>query len=147
MAIEFASLADEPWIRQLLTICGLPQEDLTKEHLPHFLVYKEKGQLWGVIGLEIYGRVALLRSLAVAPAYRHRKLATQLTTRAEDYAASLGVKEIYLLTNSAANFFSKKGYQIIDRVNAPLEIQNTREFRDLCPVSSIFMHKHLGGSP
>jgi len=70
MTPEAASPMDEPWIRQLLTLCGLPQEDLTPQHLRHFFVMKEKGELIGVVGLDVLGQVGLLRSLAVDPGYR-----------------------------------------------------------------------------
>ena len=66
MIFEPASPMDEPWIRRLLTLCGLPHEDLTPQHLSHFGVIKEKGEIVGTVGLEIHGRSALLRSLAVA---------------------------------------------------------------------------------
>ena len=46
-----ASSVDEPWIRQLLTLCGLPHEDITPEHLPHFWVIKEKGEILGTVGI------------------------------------------------------------------------------------------------
>ena len=50
MAIEAPLPKDEPWIRQLLILCELPQEDITPEHLRHFLVLKEKRQVIGVGG-------------------------------------------------------------------------------------------------
>jgi N-acetylglutamate synthase-like GNAT family acetyltransferase len=56
MAIEVPLPRDELWIRQLLILCDLPQEDLTPEHLRHFLVLKEKGQVIGLVGVEIISR-------------------------------------------------------------------------------------------
>ncbi|MDH4267842.1 MAG: hypothetical protein OEW45_19620 [Deltaproteobacteria bacterium] len=53
MTLEVASLMDEPWIKQLLGLCGLPYENITLEHLRHFWIMKEKGQIIGVIGLEV----------------------------------------------------------------------------------------------
>jgi amino-acid N-acetyltransferase len=138
-----ASSGDEPWIRQLLTLCGLPQEDLTPEHLSHFWVIKEKGEIHGAVGLEIYDRSALLRSLAVDPRFRKRGFATELTKRAEDFAASLNIKELYLLTMTAENFFGKRGYKKADRNSVPPEIQGTAEFQSLCPASSVCMAKAL----
>ena len=72
MNIVLASSGDEPWIRQLLTLCGLPHEDLTPEHLSHFWVIKERGEILGTAGLEIHGQSALLRSLAVDPQFHKR---------------------------------------------------------------------------
>ena len=134
---------DEPWIRQLLTLCGLPHEDLTPEHLSHFWVIKEKGEILGTVGLEIHGRSALLRSLAVDPRFRKRGFASELTKRAEDFAASLNIKELYLLTMTAESFFRKRGYQKIEKISTPSEIQGTTEFQSVCPASSVCMFKVL----
>lgn len=100
-----APTGDEPWIRQLLTLCGLPHEDLPPEHLSHFWVIKEKGEILGTVGMEIHGRSALLRSLAVDPPFRKRGFASELRKRAEEFAASLNIKELYLLTMTAESFF------------------------------------------
>jgi N-acetylglutamate synthase-like GNAT family acetyltransferase len=143
MTLEPASPMDEPWIRQLLTICELPHEDITSLHLRHFLVAKEKGQIVGVVGLEVLGRLALLRSLAVDPRYRNRGLASQLTGKAEEHAVSVGSKELYLLTLTAESFFVKRGYQKIGRDSAPPQVQGTAEFQGLCPASSVCMVKQL----
>ena len=143
MTLEAASRMDEPRIRQLLALCGLPQEDITSQHLRHFWAIKEGLEVIGVVGLEVFDRLALLRSLAVDPRFRKRGLAQQLTEKAEEYAASLKIKELYLLTTTAESFFLKRGYQRIERTSAPSEIQRTAEFQGLCPVSSVLMVKQL----
>ena len=146
MTLEAASPSDEPRIRQLLDLCGLPQEDLTPQHLRHFWVLKEKIEIIGVVGLEVFRGLALLRSLAIDPRFRKRGLAQKLTEKAEEYATSLEIKELYLLTGTAESFFLKRGYQRIERTSAPPEIQRTTEFQGLCPVSSMLMVKQLKGN-
>ncbi len=120
MTLEAASTKDEPWIRELLTLCGLPQEDLTPQHFCHFFVMKERERVIGVIGLEVLGQLALLRSLAVGPQYRNRGYASQLIRKAEGYAASLQIVGLYLLTmtEERESFFTKRGYRKIGR-NSP----------------------------
>jgi amino-acid N-acetyltransferase len=66
-----------------------------------------------------------------------------LTDHAEQYAASMGVRSIYLLTTTAEAFFKRLGYEHIERSQAPPSIQRTREFASLCPASSAFMVKSL----
>ena len=146
MELEPASPMDEPWIRQLLILCGLPEEDITPEHLRHFWVLKGKGRVVGVVGIEIFGPTALLRSLAVDPGFRGRGLASRLTREAEDYAASQQVEALYLLTVTAEDFFAKRGYRKSSRESAPAALQETAEFRGLCPASSICMVKSLPSS-
>ena len=143
MDIVLASSGDEPWIRQLLTVCGLPHEDITPQHLRHFWVIREKGEAIGVVGLEIFGHLALLCSLAVDPRFRKRGLAQQLTKKAEEYATSLRIEELYLLSTTAESFFLERGFQRIERNSAPPEIRGTAEFQGLCPVSSVCMVKQL----
>jgi amino-acid N-acetyltransferase len=97
-----------------------------------------------VIGLEIKKQNALLRSLAVDADYRNRRIATSLVGEIEDYAKSKEVDTLYLLTMTAEAFFEKCGYRRIARDSAPTEIQETTEFRNLCPASAVCMVRHLG---
>ncbi len=143
MVFSFASPGDETRIKDLLNSCGLPYQDIDALNLSHFLVLQDEAGLAGVIGLEPFGRDALLRSLAVRAGDRNRRLASQLVTGAEEYARSLGVRDLYLLTMTAADLFTRRGYENISRDSAPALIQETTEFRGLCPVSSVCMVRHL----
>jgi len=143
MTLESASLKDEPWIQRLLTQCGLPHEDITPQHLRHFFVMKEREQIIGVVGLEVLGQLALLRSLAVDLQYRNRGYASRLIKKAEEYASSLKIEGLYLLTMTAESFFLKRGYQKIERNSAPPQVQGTAEFQGLCPATSICMVKQI----
>ncbi len=145
ITLELISPKDECGIRQLLSLCGLPHEDLTPQHLRHFWVIKEKGEILGVVGLEILGQFALLRSLSVDPRFRKRGLASHLMKKVEEYAVSLKIEELYLLTLTAESFFLKRGFQEIERNFAPSEVQGTAEFQRLCPASSVSMVKRLKG--
>lgn len=143
MVIEPSLPADESGIRQLLALCGLPQEDITPELLRHFFVMKEEAQVIAVVGLEALGPFGLLRSLAVHPGYRCRSIASQLTEKTEEYAASLKIEALYLLTMTAEGYFAKRGYQRVDRNSVPPPVQGTVEFKSLCPVSAVVMIKYL----
>lgn len=93
----------------------------------------------GLVGLELYGREALLRSLVVRQLERGKGLGLALVRHAEAYAASRGVRSMYLLTLTAETFFQRLGYARLDRSAAPASIQRTSEFASLCPASSAFM--------
>jgi amino-acid N-acetyltransferase len=128
-----------PAVKRLLEEAELPASDLTDAHLRHFFAHGDDG----VIGLELYPPVALLRSLAVAPAAQGRGIGTALVQKAERHARSQGVTEIYLLTTTAARFFARAGYELIERGAAPQAIRDTQEFSSLCPASSALMRKRL----
>jgi len=97
----------------------------------------------GLVGLEHFGDVALLRSLVVAPERRGRGEGLRLLGHAESQARSSGVRAIYLLTTTAEPFFAKCGYSKAPRETAPAAIRGTREFAGICPASSAFMIKRL----
>ena len=136
-----ARARDEAGIKATLAACELPYEDLTLAYLQHFWVMRDGPKLAGVVGLEVLGDVALLRSLAVPEAYRGRGIGAQLTDKAEDYARAQGVQTLYLLTTTVPDFFAKRGYQRIDRDAAPAPLQDTAEFKSLCPEGAVCMVK------
>jgi len=112
----------------LLQAQQLPVADITDEHLEHFCFAGSDGSPTGLVGLELDGADALLRSLV---------------EHAEQYASSKGVRSMSLLTTTAAAFFKRLGYERLDRCQAPPSIERTREFASLCPASSAFMVKTL----
>lgn len=142
--MEICANPNESSVKQLLSEANLPIADITAQHLPHFFGCSQGSDLVGVIGLELHGKVALLRSLAVAPGRRGTGLGSRLVAHAERHAWENGVKSLYLLTTTAEAFFLRRGYARAPRENAPAAIQGTKEFSGICPVSSAFMVKHLG---
>jgi len=129
--------------KALLTACNLPIEDLDAGRIEHFLGCGDAQRPLGVVGVEIYAPVALLRSLAVAESARGSGCGKRLIAEAEAYAARRGVEEIYLLTNTAARLFESLGYAVASRESAPAAIRATREFSSLCPDSATFMVKRI----
>jgi len=129
--------------RGLLTAANLPTSDLTDEQLTSFFYCGPAAAPSALIGLEIYGNDALLRSLVVDPTLRSAGLGSALVKHAEVHAAKRDVGALYLLTTTAEAFFARRGYHRIDRTVAPAAIRSTREFAGLCPASSAFMFKRL----
>jgi amino-acid N-acetyltransferase len=140
-AIAGARRSDLPSIRWLLDIEFLPSADLTEEALEHFLVHRDQLGVAGVIGLQLFGEVALLRSLVVSGERMGCGIGRSLVTAAETLAAELRVRSIYLLTTTAADFFEYRGFRRIGREEAPQEIRATQEFSSLCPSTAVLMVK------
>jgi len=143
MEYSFAGADNESGIKQLLADCDLLHEDITPALVEHFLLGWDGARLTAVVGLEIKNHVALLRSLAVDPEYRNRRIATTLVDKIEDYARSLKVDTLYLMTMTAEAFFKKYAYRLTARNSAPAAMQGTAEFKNLCPASAVCMVKHL----
>ena len=130
-------------VMAMLATARLPAEDLCEGQLEHFFYAGSDVSPTGLVGLEIYAADGLLRSLVVEDRERGRGTGFALVRHAEAYAASQGVRSIYLLTTTAEPFFHRLGYARLDRAAAPLSIQRTGEFASLCPASSAFMVKRL----
>ena len=143
MKFSFASPNDENNVKKILQDNDLHHQDITASHLEHFLLLGDGAELVGVVGLEIKENCALLRSLAVSGSYRKKGLASQLVRKIEELANAHNVDTLYLLTVTAESFFTNRGYQKTDRRAAPPQIQETEEFKNLCPASAVCMVKHL----
>ena len=128
---------------RLLTAAQLPTEDLTAAHCEHFFFAGSPTEPTGLVGLELFGNVALLRSLVVTPDRRGTGEGVALLRHAEDHARAEGVRTLYLLTTTAESFFVKHGYQRAARESAPSAIRATREFAGICPASSAFMMRQI----
>lgn len=145
MEFSFASAEDEEQFKQILAASGLDHRDIRPSQLQHFLIVKDETALTlsGVVGLELSGNFGLLRSLAVAKAFRRQGLATQLISKIEEYARSQKVTALYLLTLTAEDFFANSGYHTTERGSAPSALQETTEFQNLCPETAVCMKKQL----
>ena len=130
--------------KTLLAAAGLPTADLETEHFAHFIASGPEHALEALIGLQPYDEVALLRSLVVSPITRGKGYGGALVAEIEAYAQQLGVRELYLLTNTAEAFFTRHGYSLLDRADVPEAIRQTAEFSNLCPASAACMHKRIG---
>lgn len=136
-----------PSVEALLTATKLPVDDLQDidyQKGVRLFTLEQDEQVIGVVGIEMHGDYGLLRSLAVSETERGQGLGVLLLKHAEEAAQILGVKQLYLLTTTTADFFAKMGYQITDRVNAPEAIAQSKQFAGICPASASFMFKQLG---
>jgi len=129
-------------IEHLLSKYGLPTDDLYNSPVELFAKF-DGDSLLGTIGLERHGDSGLLRSLCVNEAMRGKGLAKELVQRLELHALDTGIDVVYLLTATAAGFFSTLNYLTIERASAPDKIAATKQFSCLCPSTATFMVKKL----
>jgi len=144
-AIRLAMVSDKSAIRALLQESDLPVEDLDAAPI-ELLVAEEGGSIVGVVGMETTGNGALLRSLAVRPDARATGLGKALVAAIEARAHDLAIPSLVLLTTTAAEFFAKRGYQVISREQVSDGLRASAEFRHLCPASAVCMTKLLGAT-
>jgi len=122
---------------------GLPTDDLTADHMDAFIIATQAGESVGMIGLEKFGNVGLLRSLVVDEAGRGAGLGERLVAELELTARNEHIDELWLLTIEADPFFARHGYVVSERDAAPEAIRDTAEFSTLCPGDAVLMHKRL----
>lgn len=145
MELRKAEPRDLDAVLALLAAAALPTADVAR-HFDHFVVLDESGVV-GVAGLEVHDAAALVRSVCVDASRRGRGLGGQLCDAVEARALDLGVRDLYLLTTTAAPFFEARGYVRVARNRAPETIRATEEFRSLCPDSAACLHRRLSARP
>ncbi len=136
---------DIPIVETLLVSAQLPREGVA-DHYANFFVAEIDGKIVGAGGLENCGEgVGLLRSFVVLPDYRNQGIASKLYSEVLEHCRHLGVSALYLLTTTAQGYFAKLGFVPIARAKAPLPIQRTQQFSQLCPNSAALMYRSLVG--
>jgi len=108
-----------------------------------FVVATQAGKPVGMIGIEKFAKVGLLRSLIVDIVSRGAGLGARLVAAIESTARSEHIDELWLLTIDADSFFVQHGYVVAERDHAPEAIRNTAEFSTLCPGDAVLMCKRL----
>lgn len=140
--IDNARPEEKELVVSLLKEANLLTEDLP-DGLRNFLLAKQDGVLVGVAGLELFGFVGLLRSVAVIPTHKGKGIAGQLVAQLLAGADERGLREVYLITTTADRYFDRYGFAPVNREQVPEAIQQTRQFSGLCPSSAVVMERNL----
>jgi amino-acid N-acetyltransferase len=138
IVISPATAADVENVKALLTANGLPTAGVD-EHWKTFIVARVGDQLVGCGGSEAYQFAALIRSVAVVPEYRSHGLGRRIVRQLLDRLASRGLREFYLLTTTAEEYFRKRGFKTIDRDEVHPQLLSSRELQDACPATAVCM--------
>lgn len=142
VTLRTAAPADLPAVLALLERAHLPGAGVA-DALAHFVIAEDKGELVGVVGLEIYGASALLRSAAVEEKWRGSGVGRVLIERALDLARMRGIEDVFLLTTTAEHYFPRFGFTCVSRDSVDQAVQASVEFQDACPASATVMRKSL----
>lgn len=126
-------------ILSLLKNNKLPYEDIKLDNNLFISYRDENGKIIGSGGLEIYSSYALLRSVAVDQNERGKAYGKDIVKDLIDRAKRNSIKEVYLLTETAHDFFLKRGFKDVSRENVPAEVKASTEFSSVCPVSAACM--------
>lgn len=129
-------------ILNLLNEVDLPNEGV-KDHLSNFFTLKGNDdsnlEPWGCAGLEIYGDSALLRSMAISLEHQGKGLGTVLTEAMIKDARKKGIRKLFLLTDTAEDFFTRFGFRVVEREIIPEDVKTSIEFTKLCSAAPAMM--------
>ena len=138
ITIAPARAEDLAAIKALLVESSLPTAGV-EDHWKTFLIARDGDVMVGCGGAEAYQFAALIRSIAVKPDYRSHGIGRRLVRQLLDRLASRGLREFYLLTTTAEEYFKKRGFKPIDRDEVHPQLLSSREFQDACPSTAICM--------
>ncbi|MGZ4810909.1 MAG: arsenic resistance N-acetyltransferase ArsN2 [Thermoanaerobaculia bacterium] len=138
ITISAARSSDVPEIKKLLVASGLPVAGVD-EHWKTFVVARDAGHIVGCGGSEPYATVALIRSIAVDADHRSSGLGRRIVRQLIDRLASRGLRDFYLLTTTAEDYFKKRGFKTVEREEVHPQLLQSREFQDACPASAVCM--------
>jgi len=150
--IERAEARDTPGILNLMKVAGLTTAGLDKAEL--WVLREERawkhedtgdeGDIVGSVGLEIWGgKQGVLRSLVVEKSHRNRGLGSILVRHVIQSAKSMGLNEIFLLTEKVASYYERFGFKPLERNKVRGEVLNSDEFNGACLESATVMRLEL----
>jgi amino-acid N-acetyltransferase len=142
LTLQQADESSIGYVERLLERADLPTDGV-RAHPERFYIARHRDARVGVGGLELYGAVGLLRSVAVERSVRGRGYGTDLCDSLEGRACDSGAESLYLLTTTAEAFFGDRGYEEIERPAVPDAIRETAEFAELCPSTATVLRKSL----
>ena len=131
-------------LRGALHVLGrseLTEQDVAERWGHYFVVREDDGRVVAVAGLEVHGEDGLLRSVAVDPEYRGQGLAAALVEAAVERAKRVNLRAVYLLTTTARDYFTRRGFADCPREEAPAAVRESWEYRTGCPSTAAFMRR------
>ncbi len=144
VTLRRASHADHEAVTTLLRGLELPTAGVA-DWLDRFWIAEHDNLVVGVAGMERYGDGGLLRSVAVAHAWRDSGIGRTLVDRVVAEGRAAGVREVYLLTTTAEHYFPRLGFACVGRETVPAAVRASVEFTGACPDSAVVMRKVVTG--
>lgn len=112
-----------------------------EECVENFVVAQDRDGSWvGVAGLEVYGKSGLLRSVAVDRRFRGMGQGRALVDAVLRSAKGKHLERIFLLTDTAQNYFRGLGFEVVDREDVDEAVKASPEFPE-CGDAATAMRK------
>jgi UDP-N-acetylmuramate: L-alanyl-gamma-D-glutamyl-meso-diaminopimelate ligase len=130
-------------VRRVLASTNL-EEPARDDQSGSFFVLRNEDGVVGCVALEVLGDDAILRSLSVDPKFRGAGYGWMLADTAVNQARWRGVRRIYLLTETASDFFAAKfGFRVVDRSTLSRQVATSETFTRPAVAQQIAMRLDL----
>ena len=139
-----AKRSDMAEIRALLEQTKLPLEPARDDQFGNFYVLRNERGVVGCVALQVLGDDAILRALSVDMEWRGAGYGWMLADMAVGQARWRGVRRIYLLTETASDFFAAKfGFRVVDRTTVGRGIAASETFSQPTAAGLVAMRLDL----
>jgi len=143
-AVVPARRADMAGVRRLLGDVQLPSDVAADDASGSFFYLRNENGVVGSVGLEVVGEDAILHSLAVAADARGTGFGWMLADVGLQWARHRGCRRMYLLTETASDFFAAKlGFRVVDRSTVSPAVADTVTFRSSTDSKFVAMRLDL----
>lgn len=132
--IRCATVDDLAEIKELLIATSLPTFGVDV-NVNHFIV-AASGRIMGVVGAHYSETKALLRSFAVSSKLRKSGIGTTLIKQIKKQLEIQNIEEVYLLTDTAQEYFKRLGFYEISRDQMPAPLLKGSGLDQACPCTS-----------
>lgn len=140
--IRPACLDDLEGVYALIEDASLSTDGI-QDHIESMLVAVRDETIIASAALEMYGDCALLRSVAVSTSLRGTGLGKNMTKAILQRARDTGVTRVFLLTETAGEFFPRFGFRPVARDMIPEPVKTSVEFVTVCPETALAMELRL----
>lgn len=140
VSLRAAQPADLEAVVELLAACKLAAPGIDRQFGSGFVIASvDRARVVGVAGVERYQCDGLFRSAAVHPDFRGRGLGERLTRDRIAWARANGLERLWLLTETAADYWLRFGFERVARDSAPPGVARSAEWSGGCPASAVAM--------
>lgn len=129
-AVVPARAGDETVIAELLAAAGLQTQN--PPDLAHTFLSFNGAHAVGGVSLDVHAPQAVLRSLAVAPAHRRQGRARALCAFALAHAREAGASDVYVVSETAADFFTALGFRPLPPATVPAAVRAAAGAAAIC---------------
>jgi amino-acid N-acetyltransferase len=131
-------------VRPLLTASALPTDDLDPAKVELLGMRDQRlGSVIACVGLERYGKEALIRSLVVDSDHRGSGYGARLVDAVLHRAKAGASTLVFGVTTDADAYLSRFGFEPIEREVLTGAITTSTQLRGACPDTAIVMRKEL----